>query len=95
MQGHNNWVMGVAYSPGKGELLATCSMDGTVKVWDLLNSTFIATLQVRRAECACRLGFLQVGCQSKYHTILPSSLRPPTLEPVSATSTTLPLNQLL
>ena len=56
MQGHNNWVMGVAYSPGKGELLATCSIDGTVKVWDLLNSTFIATLQVR-AESACRLGF--------------------------------------
>jgi len=36
-EGHQDWIGGVAFSP-KGNILATCSGDGCVKVWDFMNA---------------------------------------------------------
>jgi WD40 repeat protein len=38
LHGHTHWVMGVAWSPD-GSMLATCSADETVRVWDVSKVT--------------------------------------------------------
>jgi WD40 repeat protein len=43
LKGHKDWIRGIAFSPN-GKLLASCSKDCTVKVWDVTSSVEIATL---------------------------------------------------
>ncbi|MBD2073005.1 pentapeptide repeat-containing protein [Phormidium sp. FACHB-592] len=44
--GHQNWVRFLAYSPAG--VLASCSQDGTVKLWDEQTATCLETLRVER-----------------------------------------------
>ena len=37
-EGHLDWIGGLAFSP-RGDLLASCSGDGNVKIWDFVNAT--------------------------------------------------------
>ncbi len=46
LHGHQNWVRFLAYSPD-GKLLASCSQDGTVKLWNEF-ATCLETLRVQR-----------------------------------------------
>jgi predicted NACHT family NTPase len=47
LHGHQNWVRFLAYSPD-GKLLASCSQDGTVKLWDEKTAACLETLRVQR-----------------------------------------------
>ncbi|PSB27838.1 NB-ARC domain-containing protein [Stenomitos frigidus] len=56
LHGHQNWVRFLAYSPD-GALLASCSQDGTVKLWDICSRSAHAqttgsanSLQGRQSE---------------------------------------------
>jgi WD40 repeat protein len=44
LKGHSGWVNGVALSPD-GKRLASCSSDGTVKVWDTQSGQAVLTLK--------------------------------------------------
>jgi WD40 repeat protein len=46
LYGHQNWVRFLAYSPDG--VLASCSQDGTVKLWDEQTATCLETLRVQR-----------------------------------------------
>jgi len=41
--GHKGWVNQVEFIPGSDEHLATCSDDGTVKIWDLQTESLLKT----------------------------------------------------
>lgn len=41
-EGHEDWIGGIEISP-KGTQLATCSGDGTIKIWDFLSSQCVGT----------------------------------------------------
>jgi WD40 repeat protein len=44
-QGHTNTVMGLAFDPTGKEILASCSLDGTVRLWDLQTKRTLAVLR--------------------------------------------------
>lgn len=44
-RGHTNTVMGLAFDPTGRELLASCSLDGTVRLWDLGTRQTLAVLR--------------------------------------------------
>src|SRR3990172_7666199 len=43
LNGHTSWVMGLAFSPD-GKWLASTSLDGTVKIWNLLPGNEMVTV---------------------------------------------------
>lgn len=49
LHGHKREACHVAYSPD-GKLLASCSWDGTIKMWDPANGTEIRTLQGHKGD---------------------------------------------
>ncbi len=44
LTGHTNWITALAFHP-QGNTLASSSLDGTIKLWNLTNGTAIATLK--------------------------------------------------
>ncbi|NJK67561.1 MAG: hypothetical protein HC789_08455 [Microcoleus sp. CSU_2_2] len=47
LQGHSHWVLSVAFSP-KQPLLASSSVDGSIKIWDLKTGECLKTLRADR-----------------------------------------------
>ena len=52
-QGHSDWITALALSPDR-RLLASASLDQTIKLWDLSSGALVGTLQTNRATC-CNL----------------------------------------
>lgn len=44
-EGHDDWIGDVAFNPREQSILASCSGDGTVKVWNLAETRCTATLK--------------------------------------------------
>jgi len=51
LRGHGDWVSGIRFSPSDGRLLASASLDGTVRIWDLRTSKTIHVLDVGTYAC--------------------------------------------
>lgn len=49
-ESHTGSVLKVAFDEGQNERFATASADGTLKVWDLVEYTVIATAHARREQ---------------------------------------------
>lgn len=47
LQGHQKWVRSLSYSPD-GKILASCSQDGTIRLWDCLTGECLKLLRVPR-----------------------------------------------
>lgn len=47
LQGHQKWIRSLSYHPD-GQLLASCSQDGTVKLWEGPSTQCLATLRMPR-----------------------------------------------
>ena len=43
-EGHKDWVSNLDFHP-KGTHLATCSGDSTIKIWDFLKASWVATFE--------------------------------------------------
>jgi WD40 repeat protein len=46
---HSGWISAIAFSPDE-KLLASSSLDGTIKIWDLLNHRLVETINSGRAS---------------------------------------------
>ncbi len=49
-ESHTQSVLKIAFDDGHNERFATVSMDGTIKVWDLVEYTVIATATSRKEQ---------------------------------------------
>lgn len=49
LQGHKDWISALAISPN-GTIIASASLDGTVKLWDLLGGKLLTTLDTDRVS---------------------------------------------
>ncbi|HEY9621296.1 MAG TPA: NB-ARC domain-containing protein [Crinalium sp.] len=47
LEGHTGWVLSIAFSPD-GEMLASCSTDGTIRFWDIETGDCLTILKVDR-----------------------------------------------
>lgn len=61
LRGHRGAVLAVAFAPG-GDLLATCSMDRTAKLWDATRGDCLQVLE-GHCGCVCSLAFSPDGHQ--------------------------------
>ena len=60
-QGHTGEVYGVAFS-GDGSQVASCSLDRSVRIWDVASGECRATLEVwLRVRVSCVLAGLVIG----------------------------------
>jgi WD40 repeat protein len=57
LQGHKDWITALAFSPN-GATLASASLDGTIKLWDLASGALIASLRSGRVSA---IGFSPDG----------------------------------
>jgi WD40 repeat protein len=57
LQGHKNWITALAFSPN-GAALASASLDGTIKLWDLASGALITSLRSGRVSA---IGFSPDG----------------------------------
>ena len=60
LPGHTDWVMGLAFNPD-GKQLASASLDGTVKVWSLLNGAETVVVAGPVASFGTRVAFSPDG----------------------------------
>ena len=60
LNGHTDWVMGLAFSPD-GTQLASVSMDGTVKIWSLLPGAETVAVSSAPASFGTRVAFSSNG----------------------------------
>lgn len=44
-QGHSHYVMQIAFNPKDTNMFATASLDGTIKIWNLISPAPVATLE--------------------------------------------------
>ena len=49
MEGHSHWVCSVAFSPD-GQFLASCSLDGTVKLWNVQSGQCTKTMKKKNTR---------------------------------------------
>ena len=49
LQGHRDWITALAFSP-TGAALASASLDGTIKLWNLTSGALVATLRSGRVS---------------------------------------------
>ncbi len=83
LYGHQNWVRFLAYSPD-GKLLASCSQDGTVKLWHEQTATCLETLRVQRPyEKADITGVIGLTAAQKETLKLLGAIEQPAHEPTS------------
>lgn len=47
LEGHTGWVVSIAFSPD-GETLASCSIDGTIRLWEVETGKCLTILTVDR-----------------------------------------------
>lgn len=50
LTGHTNWISALAFSPD-GRLLASSSLDGTIKLWNVRTGAIVTTLKSGRVTC--------------------------------------------
>jgi len=44
LRGHSGWVKRVAFNPRDPEMIASCSLDGTIKVWNIISGVCLSTM---------------------------------------------------
>ncbi len=49
-ESHTQPILKIAFDDGQNERFATASLDGTIKVWDLVEYTVIATAVCRKEQ---------------------------------------------
>lgn len=59
-KGHTNWVRCARFSPD-GKLIASCSDDKTVKIWDIATNKCIKTFSEMKGESMHVFNLVSIG----------------------------------